>query len=593
MNKQDYLDEGFRQLMNQHFYKELQEDPTKKFTKLITETLNLMLDNGDISEDIHKSMKPAYPKAGRFYTLPKIHKQGNPGRPIVSGIDTVTERISSFVNFLIMNLPPSMPSYIKDTNHFLREITELLIPTDAILVTMDVASLYTNIPHQDGIDAVIKAYSKDPPTIRINNDVLATLIRLVLENNNFEFEGRHFLQTRGTAMGTKMAPNYANLFMADLDSRFLSSRFLQPLFYKRYIDDIFMVWAHGESALIDFIQDFNGLHPSIMFSHSYSKTSIDFLDGTVEISGNALSTKLFRKPTDRQQYLHFKSSHPKHCKTSIPFSQAHRFRRICSNLDEFERNASNLKIMLSKQNYPPAIVDKAIERARALDREQIIKQPQPKMSQNQHANLVVTYSARVSNLNNILRKHHSILQQSDKLRTLFPVSPRVIYRRSRNLKDILVHSKNRTSDVSGCRPCQTPRCEICEYVETTNLVTSANSDFSFKITGNLNCGTRNVIYLLRCKLCNMDYIGQTSTSFRLRFNNHKSHVKSLPTLPFSKQMNLKEHSIEKIRIILLESGFSSDHDRELKEAFFIHKFNSVACGINAGPGVLTWLPRSV
>ncbi|XP_029848861.4 uncharacterized protein LOC115330973, partial [Ixodes scapularis] len=85
MNKQDYLDEGFRQLMNQQFYKELQADPTKKFTKLITDTLDLMLDNGDISEEMHKAMKPAYPKAGRFYTLPKIHKQGNPGRPIVSG----------------------------------------------------------------------------------------------------------------------------------------------------------------------------------------------------------------------------------------------------------------------------------------------------------------------------------------------------------------------------------------------------------------------------------------------------------------------------------------------------------------------------
>lgn len=157
----------------------------------------------------------------------------------------------------------------------------------------------------------------------------------------------------------------------------------------------------------------------------------------------------------------------------------------------------------------------------------------------------------------------------------------------------MVHSKNRTFDVSGCRPCQTPRCEIFAYVETTNLVTSANSDFSFKITGNLNCGTRTVIYPLRCKLCNLDYIGQTSTSFWLRFNIHKSHVKSLATLSFSKHMNLKEHSIEKIRIILLESGFSSDHDRELKEAFFIHKFNSVACGINASPGVLTWLPRSV
>lgn len=591
-NKQDYLDEGFRQLNDEYFYTELQEDPTESYTKLMKEILTSLLKNKEISTDMYKAMKPAYPKPGRFYTLPKIHKPGNPGRPIVSGIDTVTERISNFVNYLIMHLPPEVPSFIKDTNHFLHEISELILPTDSFLVTMDVTSLYTNIPHQDGIEAVVSAYKKSPPNNGVEDHVLATLIRLVLEHNNFEFEGKHFLQIRGTAMGTKMAPNYANLFMANLESRFLSNRGLKPLCYKRYIDDIFIIWPHREKDLLTFISDFNAIHPNIKFTHSYSKTNIDFLDVTIEIHGNTLSTKLYRKPTDRQQYLHFHSSHPKHCKTSIPFSQAHRFRRICSNLTDFDHNAENLKAVLTEQKYPLVIVDKAIEKARALDRSQLINQTRPSVPKNQQANLVVTYSASLPNLNNILRKHFRILQQNDKLNTLFPEPPRVVYRRGRNLKDILVQSKSSPSQTFGCQPCEKSRCQVCNHMIRTNQIKSAKSDFVFKINTTLNCDTANVIYVLRCNLCDMDYVGQTGTPFRLRFNNHKSHVNSLPHLPFSKHMNLPDHNFDAITVILLQSGFSSDRERELREAYFIHKFKSFTHGINESPGILTWLTQA-
>lgn len=592
LNKEDYLNEGFKQLNSTDFYKELPNDPTETYTTKITQTLTSLLNNGEISEDMHKAMKPTYPKPGRFYTLPKIHKPGNPGRPIVSGIDTVTERISSFVNFLIMSLPPKAPSYIMDTNHFLREVSKLVLPAGAILVTLDVASLYTNIPHNDGIEAVMKAYKKAPPKINVKSEVLETLMRLVLEHNNFEFEGKHFLQIRGTAMGTKMAPNYANLFMADLESHFLSGRQLLPLFYKRYIDDIFMIWPHGESDLLNFIRDFNVIHPNIKFSHIYSKTNINFLDVMVELNGDTLKTKLYRKPTDRQQYLHFKSSHPKHCKTSIPFSQAHRLRRICSDLNDFDRNADNLKAVLTKQSYPAPIVDRAIERARLLDRETIIHQPRRTVPNNQQTNLVVTYAANLPNLNNILRKHYSILQQSERLHSVFSEPPRVVFRRGRNLRDILVQSKSSASQPSGCQPCQKPRCKVCKHMERVNEVTSTNSEYSFRIKGTLDCDTKNVVYVLRCTICNMDYVGQTGTAFRLRFNNHKAHTLSLPNLPFSRHMNLPNHTFDAVRVILLQAGYSSDRERELREAFFIHKFKALTHGINEHPGKLAWLQQA-
>ena len=109
-----------------------------------------------------------------------------------------------------------LPSYIKDTTHFLLRLQNLgPLPDNAILVTLDVSSLYTNIPHKEGIEAcrhfLNTRQNKSLPTERI-----CDLIRMILTMNNFTFNDQHFLQIHGTAMGTRMAPSYANLFIGKL-----------------------------------------------------------------------------------------------------------------------------------------------------------------------------------------------------------------------------------------------------------------------------------------------------------------------------------------------------------------------------------------
>ena len=51
--------------------------------------------------------------------LPKIHKQNNPGRPIVNGIGSIREKISAYVDQQIRHLVLKIPSYLKDTTHFI------------------------------------------------------------------------------------------------------------------------------------------------------------------------------------------------------------------------------------------------------------------------------------------------------------------------------------------------------------------------------------------------------------------------------------------------------------------------------------------
>ena len=213
---------------------------------------------------------------------------------------------------------PKLSSYIKDTTHFLRKLDDLKeLPPGSLQVTLDVSSLYTNIPHKGGIEACRKAINSSGHLSRsgLKTESICDFMRMIRTMNNFEFDNNHFIQLHGTAMGTRMAPTYANLFVGDLEEKLLAQFPLKPYLWWRYIDDIFMVWTHGEDKLEDFINHINSLHSTMKFTHEFSESHISFLDVTVSLdNNNKISKDLFVKSTDTHQYLLHTSCHPSHIK---------------------------------------------------------------------------------------------------------------------------------------------------------------------------------------------------------------------------------------------------------------------------------------
>ena len=142
-------------------------------------------------------------------------------------------------------------------------------------------SLYPNISHEDGLVAMRKALDAlEDQTVSTHS--LTELAECILKNNIFEHNTSSYKQLRGTAIGTKMAPSYAIIFMGDFLKEKLKDCDLKPLAWWRYIDDIFMLWQHGEKELEKFLEFLNCYHPTIKFTANYSRKEVNFLDVSVK-----------------------------------------------------------------------------------------------------------------------------------------------------------------------------------------------------------------------------------------------------------------------------------------------------------------------
>ena len=202
----------------------------------------------------------------------------------------------------------NIPSYIKDTTDFLSKISRLNnLPDNTILVTFNVTALYSNIPHNDDIGSCKKHIDRRALSTTSSEDI-CQLIKFILENNVLSFNDEYFSQECGTAMGTRMAPCYANIFMAELVENVLSGCPYNPLTNYRYIDDIFIIWSHDLDLLSNFINSINNQHSNIIFTSNISTTSVNFLDVTIDLNGGLISTKTV--PVHTSTYVH--SPYPVH-----------------------------------------------------------------------------------------------------------------------------------------------------------------------------------------------------------------------------------------------------------------------------------------
>ena len=155
----------------------------------------------------------------------KIHKDGNPGRPVISYVSCHTSKISEYVDYHLQPIAKQINAV--ET-----------VPDNSYLVLLDVKFLYTNILNSEGIRAVETPLDNFPRK-KIATKVITTFLSLILTLNNFVFNWKNYIQIKGCAMGTICAPSYANTFMDNFERKYISP-FLQglSLIYLRRCDKI-------------------------------------------------------------------------------------------------------------------------------------------------------------------------------------------------------------------------------------------------------------------------------------------------------------------------------------------------------------------
>ncbi|XP_074637677.1 uncharacterized protein LOC141895947 [Acropora palmata] len=321
------------------------------------------------------SQTPNPQRVPLFYTLTKIHKPTPVGRPIISGCDGPTERISSFVDYILQPIANAQKSYLKDRTDFINFLERTKIPKNTTLVSMDVTSLYTNIPQEEGITTVCKAYEAFyNRNIPIPTNSLKEMLQLILGENSFSFNGRNYLQTHGTAMCTKMAVAFANTFMSEVEAEILKASDIKPLRWKKYTDDVFSLCGCERDTIQLFIKEANRHHVTIKFTAEISEKGIHFLDTTIFKgerfhNDHILDIRAHYKSTETFQYTYFTSCHA----PGFIKEDALRLLRTKSSEHTFKDNIANFKLRLFERGYPVNLVNNALAEIQFKDRESALK----------------------------------------------------------------------------------------------------------------------------------------------------------------------------------------------------------------------------
>lgn len=632
----DYEAEALRQLNDDKTYEKLDSDPTTNIALQSNKYIQELLDKGCINATTFRwgILDVSKVRIHTFYHLPKVHKslEDPPGRPIVSGIHGPTENLSKLVDSWLQPLVRQLPSFIQDTTHFLRVVEEWKqsfepLAKEALLVTIDVVGLYTNIPHTEvntSISAAMDRYdtSDDIPHLPL----LQSVIQHILKNNVFQFDDKIYRQTFGTAMGTPMAPSIANIFMAWLEDRILkeSAWEIKENTWKRFIDDIVMLWFHGEENLLHFLKWINTLHPTIQFTAQFGTSNIAYLDVNLNIVDRKLTTDLHLKPTDANMCLPFHSCHPRHCTRSIPYSQCLRLRRICSDEETFNKRAHDLQEKLRKRGYPDKLLQSAFDKVASLSRMETLVYKTK--SKTDRVPVIINHNPGNPPLADWLKEYMPILHSSCRMKRAVPEPPMVGERNCTNLRKLLMPSrlfKHKPGSIAapidnqnqplveqeiktdqtnqdqphsnkGCYKCNCKRCILCQshLKESTDFLSATNKS-RYTIRDHMTCKSTNLIYLIDCARCGrMQYVGETQQTLQKRFYGHRHNIKHFdPSTVIdpaelrdnerkqdtmvAKHFNEPGHSIIDMRCMAIEQIHVQDSNvRKRREKFWRHQLQT-------------------
>ena len=550
-----------------------------------------------------------------FYGIPKIHKQFKtlpPVRPIISHCNSLLSPSASFIDHVLQPLARSYPDYLHNSSILLQILTTLHVPDDALLVSIDVESLYPSIPQTDCLNIIYNQMYKRKDLLLCDPNLIIHLLHTSVNYNYFKFCTLTFQQIKGTAMGASFSPTIANIFLSVTLDNFLQTQTLKPLLFKRYIDDILLIWPHSPAELDSFLSDLNSYHSSLHFTSKHSSTEIDFLDITVYkhdsfFYTNTLDTKTYQKPKNLYQYLHYNSAHPRTLYKGLIKGECIRYLRTNSLKSTYQATLSLFRQRLLRRGYPDRLISTTISNVPFSHRKHYLT-PKPTRTSMRRPIFKCPPPPRFDILKaTILQHYRTIVKHTP--------HPRFVTMGHKTLQKELVRAKVTLTDeqlvdviltlgnhgtlqehvTAGVLPalhsthntiqtCKHPRCTTCLHYNTNRSFISTSTRQQYIIRHSFNCNSNNVIYLITCTKCKKQYVGYTETRLKDRINRHRTNIHNNKIIYISIHFNFPDHKLANLSVQAIDTATTRHELKKLEQYWILTLQTYIPKGLNVSLG---------
>jgi hypothetical protein len=227
---------------------------------------------------------------------------------------------------------------------------------------------------EHGIDSVMKWLRRHHSALPtdFNLDLIQEALTIVMTQNVFQFDDTFWIQECGTAMGTSVACMYATIVYSYHEETTLLPTYSNGgplLFYRRYIDDTFIIWNNSVpyAPWNSFLE--NLPYGTLTWTADPLSESVNFLDLTLSVSNGHITSKSCEKPHNLHLHLPPTSAHTPGVLKSLIYGSTQRYWKQNTNTSDYTNMISQLRQHLLARGHIPSVIDPLfLEAAGHIDR---------------------------------------------------------------------------------------------------------------------------------------------------------------------------------------------------------------------------------
>lgn len=361
LNRADYFTKMQDLLEDSNTYSKSTAGTIDKLSKLFNQKARKILKRSQPGKILLKTIEET-PSQPKMYGLPKTHKPQIPMRPITSGIGSAPHKLAKILaQPLSRTLGSISNAHLKNSGDMKNRIKNIPLKNKT-LVSFDVTALFTNVPTKEAMTAVERAINSSNITLPLPKHDFLELVQLCVNFNGFTFNGQEYQQIRGLAMGSPLSAVMACLFMEMLEQGPIKRIIGQNITWLRYVDDTLVIIPRRMKPET-LLQKINEVHPIIKFTMEKEvNDTIPFLDTKIHRGEERATFSVFRKQTNKNDFIHFLSGHDSRTKSGVVIGFFLRALRICDP-QFLEEEIQYIKETFSQLYYPRCFLEKTYLKA--------------------------------------------------------------------------------------------------------------------------------------------------------------------------------------------------------------------------------------